>query len=189
MNESQNNKRSNKKLKTMCEVAVMVAVALALSYIELELGAAGGSVGLVMIPIFVVCFRHGLSWGLVAGLVLGTLKCLFTEGIGYGWQAILLDYSVAYLACGLCGLWKNPKVSGVVAGTLVGSVARWFIHTLSGVVLWGEYMPAEYLGLPMSNVWLYSMLYNGIYMSLNCALAVAVLVLLRKKAPILFEVN
>lgn len=188
MNESQN-KRNNKKLKTMCEVAVMVAVALALSYIELELGAAGGSVGLVMIPIFVVCFRHGLSWGLVAGLVFGTLKCLFTEGIGYGWQAILLDYSVAYLACGLCGLWKNPKVSGVVAGTLAGSAARWFIHTLSGVVLWGEYMPAEYLGMAMHNVWLYSMLYNGIYMSLNCALAVVVLVLLRKKAPILFETN
>ncbi len=120
MNEHQN-KRSNQKLKTMCEVAVMVAVALALSYIELELGAAGGSVGFVMIPIFLICFRHGFSWGLAAGLVFGTLKCLLTEGIGYGWQAMLLDYSVAYLACGLCGLWKKPKVSGVVAGTLVGS--------------------------------------------------------------------
>ena len=50
-------------------------------------------------------------------------------------------------------------------------------------------MPAEYLGLPMNNVWGYSMLYNGIYMSLNCALAVVVLVLLRKKAPVLFDVK
>ena len=47
----------------------------------------------------------------------------------------------------------------------------------------------KHLGLPMSNVWGYSMLYNGIYMSLNCALAVVVLVLLRKKAPVLFEVK
>ena len=33
------------------------------------------------------------------------------------------------------------------------------------------------------------MLYNGIYMSLNCAIAVAILVLLYKKAHVLFEVK
>ncbi len=190
MSESQNNKRtSSQKIKTLCEVAVMVAVALALSYVELELGAAGGSVGFVMIPIFLICFRHGFSWGLAAGLVFGTLKCLLTEGIGYGWQAMLLDYSVAYLVCGVCGLWKKPKLSGLVLGTLAGSTARWFIHTLSGVILWGEWMPDVYLGMAMNNVWLYSMLYNGIYMSLNCVVAIAVLMLLYKKAHILFEVK
>ena len=190
MNESQNNKRtSSQKIKTLCEVAVMVAVSLALSYVELELGAAGGSVGFVMIPIFLICFRHGFSWGLAAGLVFGTLKCLLTEGIGYGWQAMLLDYSVAYLVCGVCGLWKKPNLSGVVLGTLVGSTARWLIHTISGVILWGEWMPDVYLGMAMNNVWLYSMLYNGIYMSLNCAIAIAVLVLLYKRAHVLFEVK
>ena len=96
----------NKRVLTLCEGAVCIALAYALSFFELDLWFQGGSIGVAMLPIVVYAWRRGLGWGVMAGLIFGTIKCFFAGGFAWGWQSILLDYTVAYGAVGLAGLWS-----------------------------------------------------------------------------------
>ncbi len=60
---------------------------------------------------------------------------------------------------------------------LIGCICRFIIHFISGITIYAEYME-DIFGLPMTNVWVYSALYNGSYMLPNTIIAVIVCVLL-----------
>jgi len=165
-------------LRALVEGAIMVAVAFVLSFVEIPVGLYGGSVEFVMIPLIVYARRRGVLWGLGAGFVYGTIKYIST-GWAINWLSILLDYSVAYMAVGLAGLPKQGT-KGYVWGTLLGCFARFIVHFISGIVLYAEYMPEEFLGLTMTSVPFYSALYNGLYMLPNTVIAVIICAILAK---------
>ncbi len=170
----------NKKLLALCECAVLVAASLALSYLKLpigmEFGGFGGSIDFVMIPLIVCAVRWGCGYGLGTGLVFGTLKFFLAGGAAVNWQSMLLDYSVAYMLIGFAGLLPRRAKTAWLAA-LIGCFARFLVHFVSGVTVYAEYM-SDIFGLPMTNVWVYSLLYNGSYMLPNTILAVAVCALL-----------
>ena len=164
----------NNKLRAMTECAVMAAASLALSYLKIPIGMSfggfGGSVDLVMIPLIVAASRWGMGWGLGTGLVFGTLKFFVAGGSAVNWQSMLLDYSVAYMMVGLAGLIRRkPRLLWL--GALLGCLGRFVIHFISGVTIYAVYME-DIFGLPMTNVAVYSALYNGSYMLPNTVLAV-----------------
>ena len=97
--------KMNKDVVVLCEGAVMIALAIVLSFIELELGVWGGSIGFAMIPIAIFALRRGAVWGIGVGFVFGTLKFFIGDGTVANWVSLLLDYSVAYGAVGLAGLF------------------------------------------------------------------------------------
>ena len=169
------------RLVTLCEGAVMVALAIGLSYLKIKFFPTGGSVDVVMVPLIVFALRRGASWGVGAGLVFGTLKCIMSEGIGYGWQAMILDYSLAYAVVGFAGFFKNRPILGVAAGSL----GRYIMHAISGVILWGEWMPDEFLGLTMTNTLVYSLLYNATYMIPSFVIALLLVLPIAKKTKLL----
>mgnify|MGYP002626837901 CR=1 FL=1 len=80
---------------------------------------------------------------------------------------------------GLGGLLRNGK-HGLPLGALLGSVCRFIVHFISGVTVYAEYMPEEFMGISHMTPPLYSLLYNGTYMLPNTILAVALCFLLRK---------
>ena len=169
----------NKRVRTLCEGAICIALAYALSFFELDLWFQGGSVGAAMLPIVVFAVRHGAGWGVMAGLIFGTIKCFFAGGFAWGWQSILLDYSVAYGAVGLAGLCcKLPHGLGV--GAIIGSAARFVIHFISGVTLYAILAPTELFGMTFANPTMYSLAYNLGYM-LPSAILVTALCFLREK--------
>lgn len=176
------NSKSHLKLRCLAECAVFVALALALSYLKIPIGFSfggfGGSIDLVMIPLIIVAYRWGLGWGLGAGLVFGTLKFFFAGGAAVNWQSMLLDYSVAYMFVGFAGLLKRKKGLMWLAA-LIGCLARFVIHFISGITIYAEYME-DIFGLPMTNVWVYSALYNGSYMLPNTIIAVLVCIVLER---------
>lgn len=176
------NGKSHLKLRCLAECAVFVALSLALSYLKIPIGFSfggfGGSIDLVMIPLIVVAYRWGLGWGLGAGLVFGTLKFFFAGGTAVNWQSMLLDYSVAYMFVGFAGLLMR-KQGKLWLGALIGCLGRFVIHFISGITIYAEYME-DIFGLPMTNVWVYSALYNGSYMLPNTILAVLVCIVLEK---------
>ena len=115
----------------------MVALSLALSYVKIELGANGGSIDFVMIPLIFCAMRWGLGWGLGAGLVFGTLKFFIAGGVAVNWQSMLLDYSLAYMFVGFAGLFHNKGNMAWLAA-LVGCLARFLVHFVSGLTIYAS---------------------------------------------------
>lgn len=161
------------RLRALCEGAIMVALAQALGYLKLYSMPNGGSVSLIMLPIFIYCARWGFLRGLLASFALGTLQALLDGFAALGWQSILGDYLFAYGVLGLAGLFRGKKY-GLFYGTLLGSFARFIVAWIVGATLWAEYMPDQFLGMNMGNPWFYSGIYNGIYIALCAALCLLV---------------
>ncbi len=174
--------KHNKQLRALTECALLTALALALSYLEIPIGLAfggfGGSLSLAMLPMVFCGLRWGTVWGLGSGLVMGTLKFIFTGGAGITWESILLDYSLAYMAVGLAGLLRG-RAKLAWLGALIGCVGRFFIHFLSGVTIYAAYVEPIF-GWNGDSVTIYSILYNGSYMLPNTILTVLLVLLLQK---------
>ncbi len=166
-------------LQKMVTTAVLSALAVILTYVEIQVGPAGGSINIVMLPIVLVAYCYGLGWGVGSGLVVGFVKCLIGGGIGWGLPSILLDYVLAYAAVGLAGLFSG-KDWGLGLGAIVGSVGRFIIHFISGVTIYAIVAPEEIAGITTSNAWLYSLVYNGLYMLPSAAIVIVLAFALKK---------
>lgn len=171
--------KTNLKLRMLTEGAVFVAAAQILSYIKLWQMPYGGSIALAMLPILFFAVRWGFGPGLLAGLVFGILQFVFDGGFAIGWQSIIGDYLVAFAALGFAGLAHHKK-GGIIWGSLLGCCARFVVHFVVGATVWASYMPEEYLGRAMTSPWVYSFLYNMLYMLPSTVACVLVLAILMK---------
>ena len=153
------------KTKRLTESAMLLALAIVLELVSkmfIPEMPFGGQVTLVsMLPVVLISYRHGVKWGLVAGvayalieMVLGakTVAAAFQPGY-FGDNVMIvnalimcvLDYLVAFTVLGLGGCFrnriKNPGV-GLMCGSLVALTARFAAHVLSGYILfsgWAEW--------------------------------------------------
>ena len=173
----------NKRVQMLCEGALSIAIAVVLSYVKLDVGPSGGSINATMIPLILFAIRWGWGWGMGVGLVFGTLKYFLGEGIVINWISIIFDYSVAYAFVGLAGVLKR-KVNWAWLAALIGCVARFVIHYLSGVTVYAEWMPEEFLGLTMTTPFFYSALYNLFYMLPSTVISVVGVFALSKVSAI-----
>ena len=148
-------------IRALVEGALLVALAVVLGYVRIFRLPYGGSFDLALVPIFLFCLRWGPRWSFSACVVYGFLEYLLGGGIAISWQSMLLDYVVAEAGLGLCGFAAGRPLGwlwGVVLGTLGRFVSLW----LSGGLLWHMYMPESFMGMAMTNPWVYSALYNGV---------------------------
>ena len=168
-------------VRCLAEGGISVALALALSYLKIPIGAAfggfGGSIDLVMIPLIVYAVRWGLGWGVGAGLIFGTLKYFLGQHSAINWVSIIFDYSVAYAFVGFAGLLRR-KYTLLPLSALIGCAARFLVHFISGVTVYKEYVPEEFMGFINLTPTGYSLLYNGTYMLPNTVLAIIICALL-----------
>ena len=169
--------------RTLCEGALFLAAALALSYLKIPIGLVfggfGGSVDLVMLPLLVYAAKWGTGRGVTAGLLFGTMKFFLGGGVAVNWQSMLLDYSLAYAAVGLGGLLGKSR-HPLTLGAILGSLCRFGVHYLSGVTIYAQYMPEVFMERTMTSPAIYSLLYNGSYMLPNTVLAIALCAFLEK---------
>ena len=163
------------RVQALCEGAILIALAQILSYIKLFPNLPnGGSITFAMFPLAFYAVRWGLGRGLIGGFVFGLLQLIFDGAYAWGWQSMLLDYLVAFTPLGLAGLFKG-KSWGIFPGTILGCVARFIIHYISGVTIYRIYAPTEVPGIgTFDDAALYSLVYNGSYMLPNMLLALAV---------------
>ncbi len=165
----------------MVEAGVFLAVAQLLSYIKLFEAPFGGSVTAAsMLPVLLFAVRWGARWGLGAGLAYGVLQFLLgpqwippiaNQLLAYA-SVIFLDYLAAFGVLGLAGLFKR-RTWGLLWGSLAGISARFLVHFVSGLILWGsavEDMPA----------WLYSLAYNGSYLGPELVICLAAALVLTR---------
>ena len=179
-------------MRKFVESALMVAVATVLSLIQIELPFGGGLTICSMLPIVLISHRHGWKWGVVTAfvyslvqLVLGLKNVGYAQSFAMAVGVVLLDYVIAYTVIGLSGIFNKSfpdakKPTAVVVGICVTFLLRFACHYISGVWIWKEWMPEEFMGLPMTSPWLYSALYNGWYMLAELVLSVIVVLLIYK---------
>ncbi len=170
---------SHLKLRALCEGAIFVALAQVLGYIKLFELPQGGSVGIGMLPIFIYCARWGFGPAMLASFAYSILQLLLDGAYAWGWQSIIGDYILAFTVLGFAGLFHKNK-NGFFIGSVVGAAARFLVHYLTGVLVWGEYMPETFFGMTMTTPWFYSFLYNGSYMVIDLVLCLVIGVLIWK---------
>ena len=173
----------NEKVRMLCEGALCIAMSVVLSYVKLDVGPSGGSINATMIPLVLFAIRWGWGWGVGAGLVFGTLKYFLGEGFVISWVSILFDYSVAYAFVGFAGVLKG-KANTAWLAALLGCAARFVVHYLSGVTVYAEWMPEEFLGMTMTTPFFYSFLYNLFYMLPSTVITLVGVFALSMVAPI-----
>ena len=160
------------RVRTLCEGAIMVAIAQVLSYIKLFGDLPnGGSITFAAFPIVLYALRWGLGKGLIAAFSFGVLQMIFDGAYAWGWQSMLLDYLLAFTPLGLAGLFRD-KAWGIFPGTVIGCLGRYIVHHISGVTIYRIIEPTAVPGLgTYDNAHLYSLVYNGSYMLPNMLLA------------------
>ncbi len=184
------------RIIALCECAVMVALATALSFVKLWQMPFGGSVTLVsMLPIFIIAIKHKFAWAFGSALLYSLIQLTqaLIEGDVFiyceGWLlvvlCVLLDYLFPFTALCLAGVFKNfylfrkkneaPREIrdfGIYLGIFTAIFVRFACHLVTGALIWGQWAP-EGLGK-----WAYSVLYNGGYLGVEFVLTVIVATLL-----------
>ena len=214
------------KTKRLTESAMLLAVAIVLELVSkmfIPEMPFGGQVTLVsMLPVVLISYRHGVKWGLVAGLgyamiemVIGakTVAAAFQPGYFGDGTMILnafimcaLDYLAAFTALGLGGAFRrrmeNPAAA-LCCGSLLALGVRYACHVASGFILfagWAEWFftqegfPAWGAGLvgalsPGMLGFVYSLVYNGMYMVPEMILTAVVSVLLARVRGIATQIS
>ena len=214
------------KTKRLTESAMLLAVAIVLelfSKMFIPEMPFGGQVTLVsMLPVVLISYRHGVKWGLVAGLgyaliemLIGarTVAAAFQPGyFGDGTMLLnalimcVLDYLVAFTVLGLGGMFRD-KIKAPGAALALGSVvalgARYVSHIASGYILfsgWAEWFFTQE-GFPAWGATLveslspgmlgfvYSLVYNGMYMVPEIILTAIVSMFLARAKGIVTKVS
>ena len=164
----------HKQLRALCEGAIMVALATALSYLKLLELPQGGSVCIGMLPIFLYSARWGVGPAFLTSFAYGLLQLLLDGAYAWGPTSMLLDYLLAFGVLGVAGFFHRKK-GGIFIGTVVGCVCRFIVHFISGITIYRIYEPKNIPGFgTFDNANLYSLVYNGSYMLPNMLLALAI---------------
>lgn len=169
----------SKKILTMVECAVMVALAFALSWVTLWKMPMGGSVTLAsMLPIMFIGIKYGPKIGLGTAFVYSLTQLLQAVMQGdvfiYCQTAFivvicaLFDYVVPFSVLGLSGIFARKTNFGAYAGMVAVTVARFVCHFVTGVFIWGQWAP-EGMGKVV-----YSIVYNGGFLLPDLAICIAV---------------
>lgn len=158
----------SKNLRIMVTCAILVAMSTVLSFIKLPMPWLiwGGSVTLLsMLPVCLAGLMFGPKWGFGTAFVYSAIQLLVSECFAWGLSptvlivCILADYLIAFTVLGITGFFRGRGKTAMCLGVALAAVLRMVCHYISGVTIWSESMPDSF-----SNIWLYSLAYNGSYM-------------------------
>lgn len=143
-------RRSFLSVKEMVEIALLVslAVVLDLDGFKITLSAAGGSIGFTMVPLFILCYRHGFFKSLIGvGVIYGLTTALLD---GHGLMYYPFDYFIAYgVSISIGSLFSKAifykgdyfvdkvlNILSLVLSVLLVGIIRVIGHSLSSMVFY-----------------------------------------------------
>jgi len=164
-------------VKPVVEAAIFIALAFITRQLGFQILPQGGHVNVTALPLALYAVRNGVKWGILMGAIYGIVVIMLV-GILYHPLSGLLDFIFPSAAMGLAGLFEGNfrAYLGILLGSIVGLAS----HILSGVIIFGHFMPEVFFGLPMQNVFFYSLLYNAAHVIPSIVLSLVTLSLLHK---------
>lgn len=184
--------------RSLSFAAVCVALSFALSYVRIFKMPMGGSITVAsMLPLMLFSYIFGARKGIIAGLILGILQAVQDPWILHPAQ-FLLDYPVAFASIGLAGcikgfniLNKNARAQFTLGAVVAGGF-RFLAHFFSGAFAFGSYGAsyAEQFAIPaLSNEFLYSFIYQTLYVIPEILIVIVAGVLLLSSKNFLKTIN
>ncbi len=187
-------RRVNKRLAALCECAIMLALAYALSLAKLFRMPLGGSVTFAsMLPIMLIGIKYGPAIGLGTGLLYSVTQIMqdipggsifpYCETSETLIICVVFDYIFPFTVLGLAGLFIKLRVFKSADASIYMGMAsvvgiRFISHFITGVAIWGQWAPDG------MNKLLYSFLYNGLYLSVDFIICIAVAFFMLKNSEI-----
>ena len=164
---------------------ICLAASFALSFIKVSPVQLGGSITLAsFVPLLIYAYKFGPVKGTLAGVILGLFNFISGPYILTP-LTLILDYILAFASIGLMGfapkLGKLSATAKVSLGTVLVYTARFIFHLISGFIYFAE--GAIWVTLPdavLANMFLYSFVYQCVYLPADCVLCVVVLIVLAK---------
>ena len=136
-------------------------------------------------PILIYAYVYGAADGFLVGLIHGLLNFVESPYILTP-ATFILDYLLAFVGVGLMGFFgkmqKKPKAAlPLTLGCVCVFSWRFLSHLFSGMIFFLQ--DAVWVSLPswaMSNAFVYSFVYQCVYVPLDAAIATGVLIVLAK---------
>ena len=178
----------NKKVQLLAEAAIMLALAIVLSFVKIWNMPMGGSVTLLsMLPIMLIAIKNGTAWGVSTAFVFSLFQLVqaIIEGnvfpycttVGIVILCVAFDYVVPFTCLGLCAVGKKSGDIFIYIGIAAVCVIRFICHYATGVVIWGQWAEG------MSKQ-LYSLIYNIQYMLPEMIMTLVAAIILLSAKPI-----
>lgn len=184
----------NSKITTLTECSVMLALAFALSCAKLYEMPLGGSVTVAsMLPIMLISIKYGSLVGVGTAFVYSVTQALQALVAGNVFPycetgttlfiCVMFDYIIPFSVLGLAGIFKSLKVFrkneiSVYIGMFSVVFIRFICHFITGVAIWGQWAP-DGMGK-----YIYSLAYNGSFLSIDFAICLACAILMFRKQEI-----
>lgn len=180
----QNGKRLD--AKRIAFAGICVSMSFTLAVIKVSPVQYGGSITLAsFVPILIYAYVYGVGDGLLIGLVHGLLNFIEDPYILTP-ATFLFDYLLAFMSVGVMGLFgkmkrKEKGCLPVVLGCVAVFTLRFVSHLLSGMIFFSQ--GAIWVDFPAwatGNAFVYSLIYQCVYVPADAIIATLVLVALCK---------
>ena len=192
-------------LRVLAEIAIFAALGVALDALQggifRGIWVNGGSIGIAMIPVFIIAYRRGLIPGILCGLLVSLVQMLggiyaingshfengFMQVMGPFIQ-VMLDYVLTYTLVGVsgafAGLYKknssnNKKYIFLSLGVILGGLLKYFCHVGAGYFWLDD--SVSFWGVSGSTI-AYSFVYN-LYAVFNILICLPIMIILSKYYP------
>ena len=162
--------------------ALCLALSFVLSLVKFAPVTFGGSITLAsMVPVLLSAWCYGAADGLIVGTLYGLLSFVQSPYILTP-ATFLLDYLVAFSGVALTGVFKKAvknRLGALALGVSAAYLWRFAAHLVSGVIYFG--MGAVFTDLPQTSAFLYSFLYQSVYLVPDYLICLFVMLILEKK--------
>ncbi|MBQ7924389.1 MAG: energy-coupled thiamine transporter ThiT [Clostridia bacterium] len=179
----------NKKTRDTKRIAfagICVCMSFTLAIIKFSPVQYGGSITIAsFVPILIYAYVYGPIDGFLVGLIHGLLN--FVEDPYILTPAtFIFDYLLAFMSIGVMGFFgkmqrKDKGCLPIVLGCVAVFILRFASHLVSGMIFFME--NSVWVSLPdwaMGNAFIYSFIYQCIYVPADALIATAVLITLCK---------
>ena len=177
------------KMRSAKEVAfagICVAASFTLALLKIPTIESGGSITIAsFVPIMLYAYVFGPTNGFMVGLIHGLLNFIEDPYILTP-ATFVFDYLLAFMSVGIMGFFgKLPRKEGeilpIVLGALCVFSVRFLSHLLSGMIFFS--LDSVWVSFPewaTANAFIYSFIYQCIYVPADALIAIAVLTALCK---------
>ena len=172
--------------KRIAFAGVCVASSFVLALIKFKPVQYGGSITLAsFVPVLIFAYVYGASNGFAVGLIHGLLNFIESPYILTP-ATFILDYLLAFASIGIMGFFgkmqrKEKSALPLVLGCISVFTARFLAHLFSGMIFFMQ--DAVWVSLPnwaMGNAFIYSLIYQCVYIPADAFIATMALVFLAK---------